>query len=772
MRFTYNGILSLSITVMKEFRYLLILILALTFGLFEAQKAIAVPAYPRKVYIDVPNGKLVEICMHGDEYHKFATTTEGYSILSDSLGWWYVMQNNDGSVSKSHYMLVAEDDESEELKDFKSNCPKWLVTDNVNRQAYRHAQASRQDKIVSNHTKGEVHALVILMQYKDLPFSKTADDFKALFNKTVISGRGSESVREYYRFVSQNQMDYISDVYGPYTSNNRMSYYGGNDSYGNDSHPLELCVEAILNLPKDIDFSIYDNNDDGVVDNVHIIFAGYGEESGASSNSIWSHEYPHRISLKSEIGYSFAGYSCSPELQGNRGSSISNIGVACHELGHSLGAMDYYDTNYNTAGNYIGTGRWDIMADGSWNDDGRTPCNFNPYVRSEVFGWTDQTLLTPNQHIVIPRMEQSNADASTVYRMETMSDGDYFLIENRQQFGADSAIPGSGLMIYHVHPDIEIYRKTNAINSTHPQCFYPVCASGSYPNIKQYGDINSTGCPFPGSNSVNSFTPSSRPAAIAWDGSSSGISIYGIRNNAVDGSVSFYTEEGNPIDPGEPTIYDESTVYNEGFENGLTDDMSVISITGDNKWRVYKKGNFATDSEYIPDALEGFRILMLFSGKYSKLCESDFVGPYIDIESGNKYLLAFSVLSQKLSTNFNPALKVYLEDEYGEYEIYSQTETIEEWTEVKVPITSAGNRIRFKFNGHIYSGGIFIDDIKLYCESQLSDPVPLTFIEQDDTFVFDLNGIPREYNGYNQSDIPSGVYIIRQRGKIGKIYIP
>ena len=65
-----------------------------------------------------------------------------------------------------------------------------------------------------------------------------------------------------------------------------MSYYGKNDAKGNDINPVELCKEALENLPKDIDLSIYDNNNDGIIDNVHIIFAGYGEEAGASSDAI------------------------------------------------------------------------------------------------------------------------------------------------------------------------------------------------------------------------------------------------------------------------------------------------------------------------------------------------------------------------------------------------------------------------------------------------------------------------------------------------------
>ena len=171
------------------------------------------------------------------------------------------------------------------------------------------------------------------MQYRDVKFSKSKDNFESLFNEEGFSlDNAKGSVKDYYSFASSGQLDYISDIYGPYTASNNMRYYGQNSSRGGgDVNAIELCLEAIRNLPKDLDYSKYDNDHDGIVDNIHIIFAGYGEESGASGDAIWSHEYPYKIIMKNEIGVNFAGYSCTPELRGNFGKKISNIGVICHE---------------------------------------------------------------------------------------------------------------------------------------------------------------------------------------------------------------------------------------------------------------------------------------------------------------------------------------------------------------------------------------------------------------------------------------------------------
>lgn len=735
----------------------------------------AVPAYPGKVTVKDIYGNTVDIHMRGDEYCKYAVTTDNYSIIGDSSGWWYLTQKNDGTVDKSSFRLVADSYESKELIEFKDKCPKNLIPSN-NNIIVKRAQDARQEKAMMAPVIGERRALVVLMEFRDREFSKTNDDFYRLFNEIGYNQNNAlGSVRDYYRYASQNQLDFLIDVFGPYKSIHNMSYYGGNVYHGGDDvHALELCIEAMKSLPKGIDFSIYDNNNDGLIDNVHIIYAGYGEEAGASTDAIWAHEYSYRIPLKSEIGYSLAGYSCSPELRGNIGSSITNIGVICHELGHTLGAMDYYDTNYKTGGSYVGTGEWDIMGEGSWNDNGRCPPNFNPYVRSEIFGWNSQTALSADQHIVIPGRESDNVDMSTIYRIDTGSEGDYFLLENRQKYGFDSALPGYGLMIYHIHPELSRYRITNTINSSHPQCLYPVCASGSEPGLKRYGNINSSECPFPGSKNVKSFTPTTNPAAVAWDGSSIGLSLTGITTNPSDGTVSFFTVGGDGAthEPDDnPT--EKIEIYSESFEQGLSDDMNIVSTIGKYEWRVYKKGGITVDPDLIPEPEDGKKILMLYSGKDNSICEGEFMGPAIDIESGAKYNLSFSVASKTISTSINPTLRVYLADEYGEYELYTlNNKSFEQWTQINIPIVSAGNYIRLKFFGSINSGGIFIDNITLYSEEiQTLVDKQLQLDYQEEADVYTIDGTKIELHDVESDDLQRGIYIIRQGKKRKKFFI-
>ncbi len=750
-----------------------LLVAVVTLFIIGVGELFAVPAYLHKIIVIDANGREVEIYIRGDENIKYATTLDGYTLLSNPKGWWYASVDDNGDIVKSDYMLVAEGYESADLLNFKLKCPKGLVPlRKSNIQRFRTSGVRKSVPQVP--LVGERRALVILMQFQDVEFKKTKECFEGLFNSLGYNEDGAKgSVRDYYRSVSQGQLDYISDVYGPYTSKFPMSYYGANTySGGNDVNPQALCVEAIKSLPVDVDYSRYDNDGDGLVDNVHIIFAGYGEEAGGASDAIWAHEFPYRIALENEVGYSFEGYSCSPELRGNYGANITNIGVICHELGHALGAMDYYDTNYGTGGEYVGTGIWDIMASGSWNDDGRLPPNFNPYVRCCVFGWNPLIVLNANQMITIPKMQIGNAQEAVVYKIETGDSGDYFLLENRQKCDFDAELPGQGLMIYHVHPDIDSFHFSNTVNSTHPQCLYPVCASYSEPESKEYGNINSAGCPFPGSSDVTEFSSRTLPSAIAWDGSLAKVAISDIAMHN-DGTVTFITGQDTVPDIDDSDSSEEmNLIHKESFEEDVYNRISVYSILGKEQWMSYKEGDFILNGESLPEATDGESFFMLYSIKNTSLNESESVGSEIEIVPEQKYLMSFDVYCKAFSTSVPPYFNLTVADDSGERDIYTLNQGTNGWESIKLPLFFSGNKFNYKFYGRVFSGGIFIDNIKVYEETEVATNNPdVIFVSEKKEFViYRLDGVCLGENNSNVHLEP-GMYIIRREDCVKKIFI-
>ena len=476
------------------------------------------PAYPDRIPISV-DGENVCIRLFGDEHCKWAETEEGRTIMhANDNSWWYAYKMKDGNLGISAYRYSAVKNMEKGLKNFLKNTPLHLRPLNNKHSEYRQ---SIRTKVV-----GERRVLVILMAFRDLNFTKSKDDFEQLFNqKGYIKDGAQGSVKDYYLSASYNQLELTSNIYGPYIASHDMGYYGNNVASGSDINPRALFEEAIDAVSREIDLKIYDGDGDGFLDNVHIIYAGYGEEAGGAASAIWAHEstFSRPYSIQN---VKIDKYSCAPELRGNSGNGISRIGPHCHEIGHALGAMDFYDTNYATDGQYSGTGRWDVMAQGSWNNDGISPADFNPYVKAYNYGWVVPKVLPKGQVTISP----SNFSAD-YYILSSSEEGDYYLMENRSKDMWGVGLPGHGLLFYHIHQDIANAR--NKINTSSPQKCYIVCASsksqkpGDSPS--SYGEINSAGCPYPGVSHNTSFFSGSTPAAFYWIGDACGIDVQDIR---------------------------------------------------------------------------------------------------------------------------------------------------------------------------------------------------------------------------------------------------
>ncbi len=543
-------------------------------ALFMPLRAMAIVAYPYPIKVKTEKG-YTYITLQGDETLKYALTSDGYTVVQDTIGWKYLYKDADGQVKRSPFALEAPSQYSPALVTFLNSQEKGIrpVTVRNNALAIDRPQYSPQKQ--RQPVTGLRKALIVMMQFADCRFTKTQSDFNALFNQPNYSVDGaSGSVFDYYKYTSYGQLELQCDVLGPFTAKYNMEYYGGNIGFeGHDKNPYALFTEALQAVSKQVDLKNYDANDDGLVDNFHIIYAGYGEEAGASSKAIWAHELT--FSPMSVQGMMIDRYSCAPELRSSYGKGISRIGPHCHEIGHALGAMDYYDTDYETGGNYPGTGKWDVMASGSWNDQGVNPANFNPYTKAYDFGWVEVVTLNKDSLLQL----QSSDISNKIYRINTPVANDYYLLENRKQTSFDCAVPGSGLLLFHVGPGIEGRTMANKINAGYPQECYVVCASSNFSlpsnEADTYGEVNSAGCPFPGKTDNYEFTPSSTPAALCQNGESADFSL---TNIAVlnDGHISFdfttgVTDSGAEDDVPRPV--EGEMVWEEDFSEWTINDF-------------------------------------------------------------------------------------------------------------------------------------------------------------------------------------------------------
>lgn len=500
---------------MKQFLSLFLLAFAL---FISSQKAEAVQAYPHPVEYKLPDGSFLTIILKGDEKVRWATTSDGYTILRNKEGFFeYATQSKEGDLSLSGIRVSNVEKRSQKETELLQTLPKGLKYSKSQSQVMKSIwDIKDQEAQKSFPTTGERKLVCILMGFPDLPFTKTKADFEALFNQVgYTANEATGSVRDYYLENSWGQFDLTVTIAGPYTASYNMSYYGGNDSNENDSNPKVLAQEAVTKADADVNYKEFDNDGDNWVDGVYIIYAGYGEEAGGSEDAIWAHAWSFTTLQLDEVYLS--RYSCSAELSGNEGTEMTAIGVICHEFGHVLGAPDYYDTDYEgSGGSYSGTGKWDMMAGGSWNNMGKTPAHHNGFTKTVVYNWAPLTEIDTSAHIT---MNKVIADKNSFHKINTETAGEYFLLEYRTKDGFDAALPGQGLMIYHVHKDV--WNSENAINAAHPQKMYPICANATQnPSAiaNSYGSINSSGAPFPGSGLVTEFSAESVPTMMSWDG--------------------------------------------------------------------------------------------------------------------------------------------------------------------------------------------------------------------------------------------------------------
>ena len=709
------------------------------------------PAYPKRITVNVGDG-VVYIRLFGDEHNKRAETLEGYSLVQKRGEWYYAEKNADGSLQPSAHKLSAM--LTDDCKRFLTNIPKHLTNNNVGMS--KNGSLEKSSRSLDVH--GNRRVLVILMQYSDLPMVKSKNEFNDLFNGIGYSADGAQgSVRDFYSDVSYGQLQLVCDVVGPFTSKHDRKYYGENNRNGNDNNPFELFEEAINYAIEYVSLKDYDAVGDGYVDNIHIIFAGHGEEAGASDDAIWSHEATFYQDYEIQ-GMKIDRYSCAPELRGNTGSGISRIGPHCHEIGHALGAMDYYDTDYGTDGGYIGTGDWDVMASGSWNNDGITPADFNPYVKAYDFGWIIPKDLPSGNVIIHP----SSINSENYYILKSSYSTEYYLIENKSREKWGKGVPGEGMLIYHIHPDIA--SSGNNINSKAPQKCYVVCAS-SYTQLpddspSSYGEINSDGCPYPGSSNNTYFGQSSTPVAFFWNDEDCGIDL---NNISIDSEGNIHLEN-NSIGIGEEDV-ERNRVFFEGFEEeevkvSISDnDDGALSPT----WVIETNPQEPSKFPERPSAYKGSKSLQLSAKRVTEKAVSKLSFIIPEVIEGNLMRLRLYANTLNPQTE-NPNI----------IQVGYRTKDNDEWQYSE--ILSAGNNLWHQFivelpdnilpeiqiEGTAFTGSVLaIDNLEV---EELIDKNEAGIHEAR----LDANSIISVFSlsGIKQSHLRSGINIVRLRNGV------
>lgn len=325
---------------------------------------------------------------------------------------------------------------------------------------------------------GSPRVPVILVQFADLFFTVGENDeennqaYQAFFNaeKGVSPGNSYCSVREYFRDQSDTQFSPDFDVIGPVTLSRSYTYYGEDRGRSKDIHINDFYSEACqLAVQKDVDWTQYDNDGNGMVDFVFFIYAGQGQnQKGVESEFIWPKETVSTIEVKNE-GRSivFGASGCTNELFK---ANMDGIGACVHEMCHGLGLPDFYDYDEKE----YGMDYWDLMDSGCYKNNGRLPVGLSAY-ELDFLGWRELVELDPESaySLTIAPLEKGGVGYKVVNKANP---DEYFILENRQNIGMDKYIGYSvssyynalganhGLMISHVNFD-QVLWNSNKVNT-------------------------------------------------------------------------------------------------------------------------------------------------------------------------------------------------------------------------------------------------------------------------------------------------------------------
>ncbi len=429
------------------------------------------------------------------------------------------------------------------------------------------AQESGFDQpLISTPTpSGTWKALAILVKFSDKNASVNAGNFDTLlFSDTA----GVKSLRNYYDEVSYGQLDIVTVNLPSSTGWKQMpqnhAYYVNaefcTEYYSYPHNCQKLTEDAVAAVAAYVDFSEYDNDNDGYVDSVIVIHTGTGAEMSGNSNDIWSHKWQTR-SQPFYNGVRIRSYTIQPEYWLSSGDMT--IGVFAHELGHIFGLPDLYDTTHLPDGTNTtqGVGYWSLMAYGSWSGPiqsnhhlGGSPAFLDAWSRIQL-GWSTATDIFGSSTRSLPNVETT---AGGIFRLLPYGGGsqEYFLVENRQKIGFDAYLPGSGLLIWHIDSAIPVrygggandfycYQRENW-NCPYPNHFRVALeqADGLWhlenkTTPKNWGDA---GDAWPGTTNKRSFNWSATPNPSSYYATSdTRIEIINISNSGTSMSAQFNT---------------------------------------------------------------------------------------------------------------------------------------------------------------------------------------------------------------------------------------
>ncbi len=474
-------------------------------ALFTWGAAMAVPAKPGFSTFTQSDGTQITVQLMGDEFFHYFVTQDGLPVDRDDHGDFHyvtqagisqVMAHNQGARTAAELSFIAQ------------QTTRIQAIETPRHKARRAAARPRKVGQTQVPTSGSPRVPILLVQYTDKQMSNTVEQFEAHYKTDA------KSVLQYFTDQSNGKYTPQYDIYGIYDLPSPRSTYGANDSQGNDKGVALMVCDAIDKAGDEIDWSLYDNDNDGEADVCIVVYAGPGEAQGASRSTVWPCQWDLESGQswndgdgpRTRNGVIINRFAVFNETTGSSdySTTMDGIGTFCHEFSHCLGLPDFYCTTY-ASGRY-GMGGWSLMNSGCYNGgsvSGDTPIGYSAYEKN-FMDWIDYIEAAPNTRYTLPVFNTKSLENDQAVKIVSdLNENEYFILENRRQQGWDQYIADEGVLITHF-TYVPSRWEENTVNNEMMQLATIIPAdntAGDYSeNADLYGERN------------HEFSPNSSPA--------------------------------------------------------------------------------------------------------------------------------------------------------------------------------------------------------------------------------------------------------------------
>lgn len=450
---------------MRTTRKIILLLLTLLLATAEGK---ATKAVARRFDITLGDGTKTTVVLKGDENCHFFLSKEGEIILREQDGWRRATVEESEEIRQRHETLLRSRQQITFLDEPSTTVPFTLPTAN---KPFPHS--------------GTPKALVILVSLADQSLVYSKEEINNLLNSEEYTPyeegewKSYGSAAQFFSDCSNGKFRPQFDVVGPYTLENPTPYYGSNFG-GSDKNVDQLVKDACKKAEEDgLDFSQYDQNNDGYIDLVYVFYAGYGEDYGGGDNFLWpcsgyftsNTTYGGKKIFRYGISAELFGYPGVESAYGTEKPILRGISTFIHEMGHTMGLPDVYPTvSWSKVTSYDNQSmeNWDIMDNGTAVANGYYPTPYSAWER-EWLGWTEEMeeLKIPGRYSLLPLSE--GGKGMRIYNPNDLTRQEFYVLENIPDAGGKgwyAFMPGSGLLVTHINYSSTLFSNFNNPNNT------------------------------------------------------------------------------------------------------------------------------------------------------------------------------------------------------------------------------------------------------------------------------------------------------------------